>query len=205
MYYDNENYIIDTIKGLLFQENENIFDLINFENDEIYLEPLLFAYFNNPDANFTLMQVLYGYVNIDKRPQIIDVFSNELDVIYLPNFSYIKTKKSNCKLQIETTREGISVLNIDTPIDFILEAIKFVSGIEILSHSNPLISCCCLDIEGHIIKNLEIEKTVKKNITELEKAIKFIAQFNQTMYNKIKQSSLVLLSLGWRRDELPFY
>lgn len=43
--------IINTIQLLLYKENPDILEKINFEDDSIFLEPLLFAYFNSKRDN----------------------------------------------------------------------------------------------------------------------------------------------------------
>jgi hypothetical protein len=43
--------LIQNIKILLYKQDENIFEILDFENDKIYIEPLLFAYFNNFETN----------------------------------------------------------------------------------------------------------------------------------------------------------
>ena len=37
--------IINDMKILLYKRDENIFEILDFENDEIYKDPLLFAFF----------------------------------------------------------------------------------------------------------------------------------------------------------------
>ena len=50
------------IKILLYKNKENIFNFLDFENDRIYSEPLLFAYFNNRSIhNQSIESVVYGY------------------------------------------------------------------------------------------------------------------------------------------------
>ena len=41
------------IKILLYKENEKIFDLLDFEDENIYKEPLLFTYLNNKEGTIT--------------------------------------------------------------------------------------------------------------------------------------------------------
>ena len=41
------NIILDNIKTLIYIEDKSIFEKIDFDDDTIYLEPLLFAYFNS--------------------------------------------------------------------------------------------------------------------------------------------------------------
>lgn len=44
--------ITNTIKLLLYNKNKVILEKIDFEDDNIFLEPLLFAFFNNKKKYF---------------------------------------------------------------------------------------------------------------------------------------------------------
>jgi hypothetical protein len=66
----SKNDIINTIKLLLYKEKPTLFEYLDFENDKIYLNQLLFAYFNSKkDGLFSsniLIEILQGYF-IDKK------------------------------------------------------------------------------------------------------------------------------------------
>ena len=61
----NHTQIINTIKLLIYKEYSSLLEKIDFDDDEIFLEPLLFSYFNNiKDNNFTkemLTEIMQGY------------------------------------------------------------------------------------------------------------------------------------------------
>lgn len=52
--------LVENIKLLLFKYDPDIFDRIDFDNDSIYQEPLLFAFFNSDSQN------IYGFVTLPK-------------------------------------------------------------------------------------------------------------------------------------------
>ena len=47
----NRDEIINIIKLLIYKENPSVLEKINFEDDTIFLDPLLFAYFNSKKEN----------------------------------------------------------------------------------------------------------------------------------------------------------
>ena len=47
----NRVKIIEILQILLYKENPSLLEKINFEDDNIFLEPLLFAYFNSKKDN----------------------------------------------------------------------------------------------------------------------------------------------------------
>ncbi len=54
--------LIENIKILLYQTDPTIFDRIDFDDDNIYKQPLLFAYFKNSSlVQNTLETILYHH------------------------------------------------------------------------------------------------------------------------------------------------
>ena len=78
--------IIDNIKILIYKENRTLFELLEFKNENLFKEPLLFAYFNAKEKSSTLEQILFGYIVEESRPSHIFVYSDESGRIYLPNY-----------------------------------------------------------------------------------------------------------------------
>ena len=99
--------IINTIKLLLYKENPSVLEKIDFENDTIFLEPLLFAYFNSKkDQLFSetlLTEILQGYF-IEKEPIILKESFNKEEVTYVPNLGYfdVQGNKVDDILKIDT-------------------------------------------------------------------------------------------------------
>ena len=60
MYGTNE--LIDSIKLILYKKYPTIFEELDFDNDEIYLEPLLFAGLNSK-LQIDVNNLLLGYKN----------------------------------------------------------------------------------------------------------------------------------------------
>ena len=55
------------MKMLLYKSYPDQFDLLNFEDDESFLEPLLFAWFNADQNNTTLEQLIYSKIIKSKQ------------------------------------------------------------------------------------------------------------------------------------------
>ena len=96
----------DRNKALLFKNGfSNIFELLDFDNDAVFLEPLLFTYLNrNIDPNntsITLDQIIYGYIDKKKRPKKIKAYTDKNGILYLPKIGYFKTNSFSCLLNVE--------------------------------------------------------------------------------------------------------
>lgn len=85
--------LANTIRTLLYQEDPSLFDLIDIEDENVFLEPSIFNYFTRKNLGETapLMQVLWGYIPNELKPKIL-VFSDNSGIINLPNigcFQYL--------------------------------------------------------------------------------------------------------------------
>lgn len=79
-YVDN---VIYSIKNILYKKDPLIFDKIDFYNDDIFLEPLLFSAIINND-NENIERSLMSY----KSNSLIKIKGK--NSIYIPNIGYIK-------------------------------------------------------------------------------------------------------------------
>ncbi|MBE9490301.1 MAG: hypothetical protein IMY67_08420 [Bacteroidetes bacterium] len=96
--YNNKVNIINTIKVLLFKKYQKVFNFIKYEDENIYLEPLLFSCFNSVQKNENLIaileEILQGY--FFKKEEIKVRYSfNKNDVAYIPQVGYFKRGNLN--------------------------------------------------------------------------------------------------------------
>ena len=72
---NNQTKMIDTIKLLIYKENTSLLEKVDFEDDNIFLEPLLFAYFNkkkeNKFSSELLSEIMQGYF-VEKEPLLLN-------------------------------------------------------------------------------------------------------------------------------------
>tara|TARA_B110000503_G_C7145266_1_gene412635 strand:- start:1142 stop:1417 length:276 start_codon:yes stop_codon:yes gene_type:complete len=63
---------IDNIKILLYKNDSKIFELIDFENDYIYKEPLFYSFFNSKtNLDIELGSILVGFQKNENHNLII--------------------------------------------------------------------------------------------------------------------------------------
>jgi len=86
-----KNAIIDTIKLLIYKENPALLEKVDFNDDNVFTEPLLYAYFNGKrDFLFSqslLVEILQGYFKDLKNPEF-NYSYNRKGVAYLPKLGY---------------------------------------------------------------------------------------------------------------------
>ena len=85
--------IINTIKLLMFQKSESLCEKIAFSKDYIFLEPVLFSYFNSKKENIfseeLLEEIIQGYFK-KREPLKIKHSYNRNGIAYIPNIGYFK-------------------------------------------------------------------------------------------------------------------
>ncbi|MDO6491221.1 MULTISPECIES: hypothetical protein [unclassified Cellulophaga] len=83
--------IINTIKLLIYKEDKSILDKINFNNDDIFIEPLLFSYFNlKTNKNVAILaEIIQGYHTKEEKYKLRHSY-NRNEVAYIPKVGYFK-------------------------------------------------------------------------------------------------------------------
>ena len=89
-----QNELADVIRILIYKEDASILTKLNLEDDQIFIEPLLMAYFNRaqtgkvfPDG--MLLELMQGYLT-EKEQLNVDTVCNSEGIGYVPTIGYIK-------------------------------------------------------------------------------------------------------------------
>ena len=107
---EGQKYFASGIKSMVQFVDKELFDLLDSDSDNIFLNPLLFAYLNTKSPKTTLRQILFADIEVEKRPSYLKVVSNLRGEIYLPNFAYFKieaSKKLNYTLITKKKKQKI--------------------------------------------------------------------------------------------------
>lgn len=169
-YYQTE--IINTTKLLIYKENPTLLEKVDFDDDNLFLEPLLFTYFNtkkeNDLPNELLVEFMQGY--FVKREEIITKYSfKKNDIVYIPRLGYFKNGDSEPFEQIQMVED---------------------TNIEVLKFSNNLLKNIFKNTIGDLINEDEIainSVLVEKNIAYLTNALSYIKNNSNEHFQLIKQ------------------
>lgn len=92
------NNLVDTIKILIYKEASILLEKLNFKDDNTFLEPLLFIYFNSKKDDLfpkqMLNEILQGY-HLEKSEIKIKHSYNKENVAYLPRIGYFRKDEIN--------------------------------------------------------------------------------------------------------------
>lgn len=163
--------MINTIQLLLYIENSSILEKIDFEEEAIFIEPLLFTYFNTKkDKIFSismLSEIMQGYF-VEKEPLLLNDSFNEEGIAYVPKLGYFD-------------RGGSKVENI-----YIIDN----SSIELLIYPIVHLKTIFRDLSEIVLDWNKIEISndfILKNKKALTAAIQFMKKSNKAHFNLIEQ------------------
>ncbi|HEU4791527.1 MAG TPA: hypothetical protein VFS71_17700 [Flavobacterium sp.] len=164
--------ITNTTKLLIYKENPILLEKVNFDDDNVFLEPLLFTYFNckneNDLPNELLVEFMQGY--FVKREEIISKYSfKKNDIVYIPQLGYLKNGESVPFEQIQMVEH---------------------TNIEVLKYSVNLLQNIFKNTLGDLINEDEIvinPVLFEKNISYLTNALSFIKNNSYEHFQLIEQ------------------
>ena len=185
------NELADRNKALLFKRGfSNIFELLDFDNDEAFLDPLLFTYLNRNieqnNTSITIEQIIYGYIEKQKRPKKIEAYTDKNGILYLPKIGYFKTNIFSCLLNVETNPKSqeIELLRDDKRVlfEFIPPIYSYDSNMEIYQFTPPNSSSFYKNRDKKIV-DIEVENITKLHHQKLLEALEFIKINYDYYYN----------------------
>jgi hypothetical protein len=163
----NKDIIINTIKILIYKNFPEVIKKINFEDEKLFLEPLLFSFFNSkketPYSKETLKEILIGYF-LKKEQIFIENSYNNKEIAYIPKIGYFKKGENK-------------------PYDTVLIEDDF----EILKELHPTQEKYFVEFyKGHIVnKNPDYNSVWKSYYPKLVEAIKIIKNHLPDFYKEL--------------------
>ena len=188
-YNEHHLKVIDVLKKALYQKDNAIFDKLDFYDDAIFSEPLLFSCINNKYEEWIDTLVFSLSKNKESLNSIYTTAIEE-QIIYLPNLGYLKlNEKYSKKIQLKYITDSIHLLDEDNnSLDHEFQPlIKNEDGIEFLQCTHPLLKPLFIDEQGKITEILINENLYKKHIRHFNSALKAIKRIYPDYYNLVKK------------------
>lgn len=194
---DKLEALAQTIKILVYKENEDIISLLDINDDDIFLEPLLFAYFNNVAApnRPSLQQILFGYMSEELRPNTFAVIFDPHGIAYLPNMGSICLRGEVHVEKAMVRYRGGAIFEVRTgekllPHTFV--PLQKVVDFELMPFNHPLFyryfeptqADLLVDVPGIDTYNISILQR-----SNLERAIRLIAAHCPGFYRLVRMTN----------------
>lgn len=168
-----QNALANVVRILIYKENEPLLTKVDFENDQVFLEPLLMAYFNRVQTEKTfpdgmLPALMQGYL-LEKETTNVDVLCNTNGIAYVPNLGYYKKGET-------TPFENIHIIP-NTTLEVVKYEIPLMRNIlHIVSRRDPIQE-----------EELVMHKALfDNNINPLTNVVQHIKANSPDFYNLIK-------------------
>lgn len=148
----SQGELADTIRQLIYRAEPALFDIMDFEEDEQFLHPLLFAYFTDPAPGLPLSQVVYGLLAAERRPASISLKTDASGRAALARVGDVETTVPSGTVELRLDEEaGVYRLSADAraePFHWAAPLIVPGSRIEVLRNRHPLIERFLHNPEG---------------------------------------------------------
>ena len=181
------NLMIDSIKGLLYDRHSDIFERIDFHDDDIYLEPLLYAYLNQSDVRW-LDCIIYAFERNKKKE--FKVFTNNAGIFYIPKIGYYRTNIRNNELLYRVNDHREELIFQGATVDFIFEPIVYIEGkIEVLKYEHPLYTPLFInENKGLDYQKLVINDIYKDHVSNFKNGLKALRRRNPKHHQILKRN-----------------
>ena len=209
-------HFTELIKILFLKENECLISLLDINNDDIFLDSFIYAYFNDKDAKtkVTLEQLVYGYISDENKPKYINVIIDENGLFYIPKMGYFKIKDNtlrnqSCEFYYNHGQYIIMYNNISFKFDYLpLIFADKMCMVEIIQHQHPLLKPYFQVLRPDYINQgnqceVEVNVITTFHIENLKKAFLFIEKNFPTIYETIVASNKYMMIFG-NQAMLPF-
>lgn len=175
--------IIDNLKISLFQKEKEIFDYLNFDNDEMYKESLIYAHllYNQNNPIDEIKKLLIGY---HKKSLDVSTITDSEGTIYLPNIGWLKSNFPNKQISFHYNHFNNKVNNCD--IEIVFEKTKILNdNFELLSHPIKILENLYFTRNFEKV-DVEISQISAQQQNNLEIAYKIIEANSPQFYNYLK-------------------
>lgn len=206
----------ELIKILFFKKNEDLISLLDIENDEIFLDSFIYAYFSvaEADTKVTLEQLVYGYISDEYKPKSIEVIFDEDCITYLPKIGYFKAIDKS----LQNKRCVFKYINGDFIIEYnnVLVKTTFLplifadsnKKVEVIQFQHPLLKDFFKVLRPDYSNQgaqcmVEVNSITTFHIDNLQKAFAFIQKNFPLIYETILASNKYVIIFG-NQAMLPF-
>lgn len=185
-YQEYHFKLIDTLKTVLYQKDNSVFEKLDFHDDNIFIEPLLFACINNNYEEWIdTLTFSLSKNKANHKPVRTQTIKGSL--VYLPNIGYLKLESNYENILIRHLNNEIIISDeVNNNINYEhLPLITNDEGIEFLKCNHPLLEPLFIDEKGNNTSVLIREKLYNKHIQNFNNALNVIKKIYPEYYTLI--------------------
>ena len=139
---EGERLLAALVRNRLGTMVPDLLELMDPPDNEVFLEPLLFATLNEKEFSYPIAPIVFGYMSVAHRPREIPALSDRDGLVYLPKIGYFITDCRNQELRL-SWRESVSdwiMYSGMEKLPYRFENLQTIANgqIEIVPHIHPL-------------------------------------------------------------------
>lgn len=189
-----QSAMADFMKILVYQNRKSLFELLPFDNDSAFLEPLLFSHFSNSlsEVQMPLDQILFSYLSDEEKSNGVKVLSDAKGMVYVPKIGYFFTNIKGKSLQFRCVNNEYQFQ--DCSFYFIPCLSVANEQIELLQYPISFYEPSFTDyrIANESFVTIEVEQTVRRHQQSIVKALAIIETNDSDTYGEILYTNKVL-------------
>lgn len=183
-----QHKLADTLRLLVLKTAPALFDQLDFDDDEIFLDPLLFAYFTDPAPEQSLTHLLCSRILPECRPAVFRLRCDADGRVYLPGIGEwcIAGAGREVELSIDTTSASFSwqVDGRPMPVEWRTPDLIPGTAIEVMRSSHSLFRRFFVD-EAGVPAAIETAKASADHIPHLQRACILLRQYCPDLWSAI--------------------
>jgi hypothetical protein len=168
-----QRHLSQCTKQLVSVSQSQIAELLDYSNDDAFLEPTLFAYFSRKHPHVTLEQVLFGYLPDPSLLPSFEAFTDSQGLVYLPRLGHLATSERNAVVTIESDTLTVRVRDLTRVRS---------TEIELCLEDDPLLGKFFEDEDG---RRIDHELKGSSHITALNTAFDVLRDISPTLSNAL--------------------
>ena len=186
-YKDYHAKMIDSLKMVLYKRDDSIFEKLDFYDDNVFTEPLLFACIHH-EYDKWIDSLVFSLSKNKKELGAVSAPVIDNEIIYMPTIGYLKlSEKVPDTVKLEYRDETIVISRNDKVLSY--ETIPLITneeGIEFLNCDHPLLKPNYADSNGNIPEVAINIDLYKKHISHFNDALNTIGKIYPEYFNLVK-------------------
>jgi hypothetical protein len=196
-----QHRLAEMMRSLVQNAEPALFERLETATDEVFLEPLLFAYFTAEEPRVPLEQLLFGSLPEVARPDRLRVVADRHGVVELPRIGFFLTRRwGDLHLVWNGGIDSCQLADGAGPIGHTFREPLIVAGtpIELCRYGHPLVERFLVDEPGR--ETCDFDSMSSRHQAQLAAALRIIAQQHPDYHREILQVTRKIVLFAGRSN-----